>query len=43
MMALGANSKSGGQMLREARGLHSSLRMQLEEPQLVQVDATYYY
>ena len=38
VMALGAEAKSGGQMLREARGLHADLRPKLELP-----CATFYY
>ena len=41
VMALGCNSKSGGQMLREARGLHSKLR-KLLDPELA-VAANYFY
>ena len=42
VMAIGANSKQGGQMLREARTLHSTLRMQLEIPKVVR-GVTYWY
>ena len=42
VMALGANSKRG-QMLREARGLHSALRTQLEPPRARAVEAVYLY
>lgn len=41
VMAIGANSNSG-QMLREARALHSTLRRQLEEPETVRC-AVYWY
>ena len=44
VMALGAKSKSGGQMLLEARGLHAALRAQLEGPRAaVLVGAVYHY
>ena len=44
VMALGAKSKSGGQMLLEARGLHAALRAQLEGPRAaVLVGAVYQY
>ena len=43
VMALGSNARHGGQMMREARGLHSTLRLLLDPEPQTRVQATYLY